>query len=1126
MVSQISNNNNNNNVELDEKSSTFNSIQSNKGVFNENLSGNSNEFSNEQVISFLMSSENVLILYEIKTHPFIKFFVVHDIPLDMTNSGLLRAKDLSMLKDIKLPPVVIYNNTILFYHISYFQHCLKQQDLFVTYVNGYLKAMKENILMRNEMNQLLIQKKIYKVTNDYLKDNEKKFVQNDDVPSPISQEVSSEKNGSNQDFSSSHKSEEDSSEESSQSGKSKEFGHELKQKSLDIDNNQVNIDNWIHATVDFALERLDFVTGRENMESIIDSLKIIDLNHDTHSSVKQLVLDHGLQYLTTNYAIDLFWPWKDVDLIVCVRNEKLFMENFLRSPDANTSNALPWSQDYMQSITGLRQTRCLVMDHNSKIRAITHDYPIPVHLSPNDSKQFSKENKDSKKGNFKSKESIYKSLIQERILECYILDNMDGFICTIFYEQGEWLMVSGDSFRGRFTNERSNSNPMFSNPSLALDPIISESATVTRIREKHLGPKEMSEMFWGTFYESGYEMPSDINCCYTFILQLSQYPKHVYCEEDKLYLVSVHNIKNDTHLGRNQIIIEKDIFQVSRELEYQVPKRHSFRNIDEVYQSLRDLNPLEGRGYIVLVPLREEDESRITSNDSLRFEKSFDRYLLDSSQFISSYKLKNFHELDSDTQLSVIYDLICSGFAEQILNQMKFRTEAAKDKSNSIYKRLKKKVESCSSTIQKVYDSHSSLQKKEFTKVSQEYPFSNILNEMKRNSHNQFMEQYLKYDITSFQHMKTVIQNIEKYQYDLFSESFDYLVVIDFEATCDEGEKPSITPENQEIIEFPLAIIDLSRTQTEEEAKNSNFEYNIVYKRRYYVRPTESKNLTSFCTKLTGITWNELKNASTLSEVLLKVDQDLKEQIPIDKKFCIICDGQWDIKLMLFRETQRKAILLPDYYYRFFNIKEEVRKEYPRKMTNSLKVMAKGLGVPLYGRHHSGIDDCISITRIINSLITKSGHKFTNPIIIEEDYRPEMDTSTRLFDTKYVPGPWICLKCKAQLPANKYSCSICRSKRPTITQLKAKESMNNLIELAFKFPKKISTSTNSKITKASLAKNTFIKIFKSGFLGIVFFLIMKRLEPNRRRLWEFISLVMMIVSYISNWPNFSQENDS
>ncbi len=37
----------------------------------------------------------------------------------------------------------------------------------------------------------------------------------------------------------------------------------------------------------------------------------------------------------------------------------------------------------------------------------------------------------------------------------------------------------------------------------------------------------------------------------------------------------------------------------------------------------------------------------------------------------------------------------------------------------------------------------------------------------------------------------------------MYAPLYDYLVVVDFEATCDEGDNPVVTRENQEIIEFP-----------------------------------------------------------------------------------------------------------------------------------------------------------------------------------------------------------------------------------------------------------------------------------------------------------------------------------
>jgi len=106
-------------------------------------------------------------------------------------------------------------------------------------------------------------------------------------------------------------------------------------------------------------------------------------------------------------------------------------------------------------------------------------------------------------------------------------------------------------------------------------------------------------------------------------------------------------------------------------------------------------------------------------------------------------------------------------------------------------------------------------------------------------------------------------------------EPFDYLVIIDFEATCDNGEKPKITRENQEIIEFPWIVLRLSDNK-------------IIYKDQCYIRPVLTTELTSFCSALTGITSTQVESAPTLQEVLKKFDEFLKllevDQIPTQEK--------------------------------------------------------------------------------------------------------------------------------------------------------------------------------------------------------------------------------------------------
>ena len=70
-------------------------------------------------------------------------------------------------------------------------------------------------------------------------------------------------------------------------------------------------------------------------------------------------------------------------------------------------------------------------------------------------------------------------------------------------------------------------------------------------------------------------------------------------------------------------------------------------------------------------------------------------------------------------------------------------------------------------------------------------------------------------------------------------QKYEYLLVLDFEATC--GNQGS-EPKPQEIIEFPCALLSTKK----------NFEVVSIFHK--YVRPIHNPILTTFCTELTGIT--------------------------------------------------------------------------------------------------------------------------------------------------------------------------------------------------------------------------------------------------------------------------------
>lgn len=81
---------------------------------------------------------------------------------------------------------------------------------------------------------------------------------------------------------------------------------------------------------------------------------------------------------------------------------------------------------------------------------------------------------------------------------------------------------------------------------------------------------------------------------------------------------------------------------------------------------------------------------------------------------------------------------------------------------------------------------------------------------------------------------------------------YDYLVVIDFEATCDNTRNENPRPirnERPEIIQFPAILVNV-RTMEVEGIFNS------------IVKPVEAPVLSEFCTCLTGIT--QVRRITTL----------------------------------------------------------------------------------------------------------------------------------------------------------------------------------------------------------------------------------------------------------------------
>jgi inhibitor of KinA sporulation pathway (predicted exonuclease) len=82
---------------------------------------------------------------------------------------------------------------------------------------------------------------------------------------------------------------------------------------------------------------------------------------------------------------------------------------------------------------------------------------------------------------------------------------------------------------------------------------------------------------------------------------------------------------------------------------------------------------------------------------------------------------------------------------------------------------------------------------------------------------------------------------------------YDYLLVLDFEATCNNDALVPFGP--QEVIEFPVILYNTRTLHIDD-----------TFHR--YIKPVIHPKLTSFCTKLTGITQTMVDNGTTLQKCL------------------------------------------------------------------------------------------------------------------------------------------------------------------------------------------------------------------------------------------------------------------
>ncbi|XP_077799117.1 3'-5' exoribonuclease 1 isoform X4 [Macaca mulatta] len=178
--------------------------------------------------------------------------------------------------------------------------------------------------------------------------------------------------------------------------------------------------------------------------------------------------------------------------------------------------------------------------------------------------------------------------------------------------------------------------------------------------------------------------------------------------------------------------------------------------------------------------------------------------------------------------------------------------------------------------------------------------------------------------------LKKRLKNYYKKQKLMLKESncadsyYDYICIIDFEATCEEGNPPEFV---HEIIEFPVVLLNTHTLEIEDTFQQ-------------YVRPEINTQLSDFCISLTGITQDQVDRADTFPQVLKKVIDWMKlKELGTKYKYSILTDGSWDMSKFLNIQCQLSRLKYPPFAKKWINIRKSYGNFYKlRHSTSVLKI--------------------------------------------------------------------------------------------------------------------------------------------------------------------------------------------
>ncbi len=186
----------------------------------------------------------------------------------------------------------------------------------------------------------------------------------------------------------------------------------------------------------------------------------------------------------------------------------------------------------------------------------------------------------------------------------------------------------------------------------------------------------------------------------------------------------------------------------------------------------------------------------------------------------------------------------------------------------------------------------------------------------------------------------------------------EYILVLDFEANCsNEGVR------DHEICEFPCVLLDVTGTN--------------IGEFRTFVKPVRIHKISPFIHGLTGITDADVATGITWSEALVAFNTWCEEKGIHSGNTVVVTCGDWDLKTMLVRQHAickthaSQPLRVRQLFEKWTNVKITYASYKKYKGLKGMDTMLRDTGLPLIGRHHSGIDDCRNIGQICKWLIDK-----------------------------------------------------------------------------------------------------------------------------------------------------------